>query len=299
MFKCNSRGECLVNIDRGKPYGEHNKLRDEGTFIDFELAKKSSGEKVKFNEREHHSFLHKLYIGIDEGLKDVWEHFVTEEADAIVARKGWAERDASQNERGGWEFSHKALWDMHVEFEAWGDSGPRLTDDEQIQVRMFPLDAEGLSSITLNGVQVVEGDWILARPNEEDLNILHEEGEDADGSDLPAYGVPNVMWFGKVKRMFRHVRHLEAVEVFDVEWHRSAADGPYDVNLMCPIVEKAASVKDDPFIRANSVLPWPRMIALKHPLRATHLVMISKTWMPLSAAKMPVPFPNLMCYPTA
>ena len=72
---------------------------------------------------------------------------------------------------------------------------------------------EELEAISIQNVWFRKGDWVIARPNdEEDLAPLQAPAH------LPQFGVPHRLWFGQVKRMFRHRRIASyEVDVFDVD----------------------------------------------------------------------------------
>lgn len=300
-FALDSDGECVARAKRGaEPYGEHNKLRSIDIETEYEFVTKASEQRRRFNTREQHSYLHKFYIGGDERSTELWDMFIQQRADKIVAEKGWPDGDASRNEMGGWEFSHKALFEVHEAFERWALAEPGLSGEDKRLARQLPLDYYALSSITVNKQKYKEGDWILVRPCEDEDLVKLPRAEGVDYSGLPAYGVPRRMWFGQVKGLFHHTRYTTPELIMNVEWHESVASphGPFDVDLMSPVVNKIVTEKDNPFFAATSVLPWPKMIALKHPIKAQQLVLISKTWLPLAAANMPMSFPKLMRYPT-
>ena len=120
---------------------------------------------------------------------------------------------------------------------------------------------------------------------------------------LPAYAPPKQMWFGRVKYMFVHRRAVGDCEVpktlvFYVDWHKFVPPplGPFDVELQCPIAQRCvASELDNPYFPACTVLPI-EIVGLKHPSNSQQLAMVSRTWQPLSAINMPVPWPNLVMY---
>jgi len=282
-------------------WGVHDMLRSELIDVaDAEGDLNYAARFFTFNINEQ-AGLHKMYIFADECFSKLWEHFVTLEAERIVQSHAWGEGDASrtehimQNGQPGWEFSPNALYTMHRAFYEWG-RGQRLSAHEALVTEPIPRNGASLKQIRLGSgnqaVTIKVNDWVLARPNDEDLSPIADANE-----SLPQFGVPKRMWFGQVKQLFQHKRQgLESIDVVKAEWHASVESGPYDTNFMAPIVRRGVAYADDPFIPARSLLPMA-MIALRHPQNRNLLVMVCKSWLPLAAANMPVPFPPLEFYP--
>lgn len=281
-------------------WGAHNLLRSGHLVVEGILGgtRRLSGY-ILLSVTEH-SWLHKMYIGCDQSFAALWERFVTEEGANEVQRQRWGEADASRtsavvgNGEQGWEFSPMALQGLHSAFYTWGRTKEGLSDADRARTVPLPIEAQSLKCIKLGtGIEAVSikvGDWVLARPDDDCLNPIPNAGE-----GLPKYGVPKCMWFGKVLGIFKHKRQgLPAIEVVKAEWHASV--GPYDTDFMAPVVRKGVVHADDPYIPAQSLLPL-NMIALRHPRHSRLLVMLRKTWLPLSAVHMPLPWPPLAFYP--
>lgn len=258
----------------------------------FSHNRHGSLQYTRFLSAQEHVHLHNLYMGIDSVYSELWMRFVRERAAELVREKGFRVSDASFHAEGGWKFSAHALQVLSYDFQEWGISSG-LTSSQQLKTVRLVTEASSLSSICINDVPFKVGDWVLARPNDEDLNPI--VGSQAG---MPQFGVPERMWFGKVKRMFEHQRYKQRkVRVFDVEWHESVPgpNGPYDVRFMSPVIRRGVVLKENPLIDALSVLPL-KMIDVKHPNSAQFRVMITKSWLPLSVVNMPVPFPPLKYY---
>ena len=120
-------------------------------------------------------------------------------------------------------------------------------------------------------------------------------GTNVPGAHQFFWGPPRQMWLGKVK----HIVHVECPaggeeEVLDVEWHKTADAplGPYDAQLMAPIVYKEVH-KDVRFICCSTVLPIKVDAVKEHPFRRHLLLMLRRSWLPLSVLGLPVPWPRL------
>lgn len=296
------RWNTAIDEDDEGTWGTHNLLRSSHVAVNATLGGSNRSSGYMLINISEHSWLHKMYIGWDQSFSSLWERFVNEEAANVVLRQGWGESDASrtavQVEAGeqGWEFSAKALEGMHEAFYSWGRITHGLSIEQRLRTVPLAMEALSLKCIVLGtgneAVSIKVGDWVLARPDDDCLSPIPDANE-----SLPQFGVPKCMWFGRVLSMFKHKRQgLPAVEVVKAEWHASV--GPYDTDFMAPVVRKGVVYPDDPYIPAQSLLPL-KMVAMKHPRHAHLLVLLRKTWLPLSAVHLPVPWPSLAFYPPA
>jgi len=304
-----SKGESKAMKARSEVYGQHELLRCAAVGIEGEPLRASmsvsngAGEMRAGDKGFEH--LHKMYIGLDREFSTLWQEFVEEKAAELKARHRWSDAQASRSgAEGGWEFAREQLPTMHAEFAIWG-SREDATESERALSRIWPRDLQPLRIIRIQGEPFKVGDWVCARPNEDDVFEV-PDADQPEKAGLPKKGVPVQMWFGEVKKMWRHSRSfgLQDVDFFEVQWHRTVSrgeGGPYDVQLQSPIVYKRPDPEslNEPFCAAKSVLPIKSM-ACDHPAPSVAgqrwLVLIRETWQPMAAAGLPVPYPPLVKY---
>lgn len=158
---------------------------------------------------------------------------------------GWTGSDHPWRLGGGWWRARLVLSAEHQLTRAW----PQYLLPAH---RTLPLGS---------GVRFEAGDWVVARPNVNDLVQLNAP------AGLPRFGAPRRLWFGEVEKLWQHDRAhgLQAVGMLEVKWHKSreGGEGVYDLQHFMPVMNRQPDAAA-PFILACGVLPLQMMMVV-HP----------------------------------
>jgi len=301
------KGKEVVQNALKEGWGTYDAFLSGSVMVSYEEepgVKQSAGMGSYCNNRVL-AFLHKLYQSNDPEFCEWWQSFVSEEAARLVQTEGWTREMASHDRCTGWSFHYDVFPRLHEEFECWGRrkfAAREFSVDQLYQTMRFYPDVLLLKKITMDGVTFEKGSWLCSRPSDDDVHELPNVRE-----GLPRFGVPRQLWFGKVQGMFLHRRrraeggnHEEDVGqwakeyIFHVQWYKSVSPCPYDVGLQSPVIcNNERTDLDDPFVSTKTVLPL-HMVA--RPYGRNNTVLISRTWQPMGALNMPVPWPKLMQY---
>ena len=290
------RADGSVNREHYSVWGEQQCLREEHVAVAMgdRLGKGSRLGGLYTLDSPAAADLHAFFVAHNGVYAATWRAFEQEYVSQIVAGGGQQAQGIVPDGLGGYAIPHQKLQHLRWEWQEWGVSkyGVEFQVPGRAASTYFGDHWAEYKSVLIGGYKFKPGSWVLAKPNEANADLMRL---DTHAQGVAEYGPPRQMWFGKVK----HIVHVECPaggeeEVLDVEWHKTADApfGPYDAQLMAPIVHKVV-YKDVRFIRCNTVLPIKIDAVKEHPFHRHLLVMLRRSWLPLSGAGLPVPWPKL------
>ena len=282
---------------------------DEGDHVDLGgenvcVAVIESGQRIyKFEEQDEVALLVSHHAEFCPGFRALREVFLHEVMVGRWDAGGRVTAAQIRSHNGHFTCVSSAISAAVDAFACWGvsewESG-RLTDAEQgltrhvwSQCMQFP------GGVVINGVLFKAGDWVISRPDAEDIRVLPGAGHEHADAGRPRLGPPKKLWAGCIRCVLKHgLGGQKQEELLDVEWHESGSGeggsradvSPFDVGLQCPQLKQQV-FRFDRYAKATAVLPL-RVVARPHPLRPRTLVLLRRSFQQLSAVKMPVPWPH-------